>query len=44
MCLSVKRLVVADMCLSVWGLVVGSYVPIWFVVHGRQLCAFLVGG
>jgi hypothetical protein len=31
------------MCLFGRGLVVGSCVPLWYGVGGRQLCAFHVG-
>jgi hypothetical protein len=44
MCLFDRWLVVGIMCLSGWGLVVGSFVPFWYWVVGSQLSAFLVVG
>jgi hypothetical protein len=44
MCLYGRGLFKAVMCLSSRWLVLGSYVPFWYGVGGRQLSVFLVGG
>jgi hypothetical protein len=43
MCLSGRGLCYAVLCLSGRGFVVGSYVPFFYGVGGRQLFTFLVG-